>query len=386
VILVLVGPLTPRVLAHDGDTTASPEGSTGQAADVGAAPSGDGLAALAAGGSTAAGDLAAEEDATQLPMPLAADPSPADRPQVQRAGAATKAGEQQNQEPEQPELVGRELPAGSPDGCRDGPCSQGPPVQDGPLVATAGGGSAGRGQPVDLEEIAYLQSRIDLHKWILEAPPPAMGASVSYEQALGDYAYERYQAANELMRVIKNLESLEARGITGADSARRVAELKFAAQAAIRQAFPSWDFGREPRVVEGLPPRPPSLSDPQQMAAVAQPLPPVAGYGQGEGLHVAAAPGFEVAGAQVAGAPGFAQRDTAVGGAPGFHGSDQDHRVPPQVATVGVASAWTALAATAGVAGLGVAGYAAWRLLRLPLAGLCGPAAPGCVAALALAP
>src|SRR4029453_223647 len=54
-----------------------------------------------------------------------------------------------------------------------------------PSAAAGGAGPAGGGKPVDLEEIAYLESRIDLHKWILEAPPPAMGASVPYEEALG---------------------------------------------------------------------------------------------------------------------------------------------------------------------------------------------------------
>src|SRR5262245_1274301 len=151
VILVLVGSPTPRVLAHDGETTASLEGSTGQAADVGAAPSGDGPAPAAGGGGTGSGDLAAEEDAAHLPMPVAADRSPADRPEDQRAGAATEAGEQRIRGPEQPEPVGSGLPAGSPEGCGGGSCSQGPPVEGGPLVAAAGGGgSAGGGQPVEI--------------------------------------------------------------------------------------------------------------------------------------------------------------------------------------------------------------------------------------------
>src|SRR4030095_8265430 len=91
VILVLVGSLTPRVLAHDGDETASLEGSTGRAADVGAVPS-DGPAPVAGGGGSGSGDLAAEEDAMQLPMPAVADRSPADRPEDRRAGAAHGAG------------------------------------------------------------------------------------------------------------------------------------------------------------------------------------------------------------------------------------------------------------------------------------------------------
>jgi hypothetical protein len=57
--------------------------------------------------------------------------------------------------------------------------------------------------------------------------------------------------------------------------------------------------------------------------------------------------------------------------------------IPPSQVTTDVAPVGKALAVTGG---LGLGAYVAWRLLRMPLAGLCGPGTPACAVALAVTP